>query len=318
MICLGVIILLCWEAGEHLKDKILRSLETAAEARTGKQTVVLDSGHGGSDSGKVGINGAKEKEINLLIAKEIRRLLEKEKIEVIMVREKDEELGKRKEEDLKYRDSLMNEKKPSLAVSIHQNSYHEEYVKGAQVAVSGITLDKQELNLTVGEVSDPLVATVLPQDAMDKTVTWQSSDTKVATVDDNGAVTAVSAGSAVITAVTKDGNFSAACSVTVELNEDAIDLTTFSFTLKSSTRDGTMFEFPDLQIERVTEDTYRLNVPVYAVYDEATGRTVSIEMSAPDDWDKDFTVTYTAWASAVDGRINKKQTDKALLTVGIA
>ena len=62
MICLGVIILLCWEAGEHLKDKILRSLETAAEARTGKQTVVLDSGHGGSDSGKVGINGAKEKD----------------------------------------------------------------------------------------------------------------------------------------------------------------------------------------------------------------------------------------------------------------
>ena len=60
MICLGVIILLCWEAGEHLKDKILRSLETAAEARTGKQTVVLDSGHGGSDSGKVGINGAAE------------------------------------------------------------------------------------------------------------------------------------------------------------------------------------------------------------------------------------------------------------------
>lgn len=133
MICLGVIILLCWEAGEHLKDKILRSLETAAEARTGKQTVVLDSGHGGSDSGKVGINGAKEKEINLLIAKEIRRLLEKEKIEVIMVREKDEELGKSKVEDLKYRVSLMNEKKPSLAVSIHQNSYHEESVSGGQV-----------------------------------------------------------------------------------------------------------------------------------------------------------------------------------------
>ena len=133
MICLGVVILLCWEAGEHLKDKILRSLETAAEARTGEQTVVLDSGHGGSDSGKVGINGAKEKEINLLIAKEIRRLLEKEKIEVIMVREKDEELGKSKVEDLKYRVSLMNEKKPSLAVSIHQNSYHEENVFGAQV-----------------------------------------------------------------------------------------------------------------------------------------------------------------------------------------
>ena len=82
--------------------------------------------------GKSGSMGRK-KRINLLIAKEIRRLLEKEKIEVIMVREKDEELGKSKVEDLKYRVSLMNEKKPSLAVSIHQNSYHEENVFGAQV-----------------------------------------------------------------------------------------------------------------------------------------------------------------------------------------
>ena len=118
MICLGVVILLCWEAGEHLKDKILRSLETAAEVRTGKQTVVLDSGHGGSDSGKVGINGAKEKEINLLIAKEIRRLLEKEKIEVIMIREKDEELGKSKVEDLKYRVSLMKKSRHWQSVFI--------------------------------------------------------------------------------------------------------------------------------------------------------------------------------------------------------
>ena len=60
-------------------------------------------------------------------------MLEKEKIEVIMVREKDEELGKSKVEDLKYRVSLMNEKKPSLAVSIHQNSYQSPEVKGAQV-----------------------------------------------------------------------------------------------------------------------------------------------------------------------------------------
>ena len=59
--------------------------------------------------------------------------LEKEKIEVIMVREKDEELGKSKVEDLKYRVKIMNEVSPVLAVSIHQNSYHEENVFGAQV-----------------------------------------------------------------------------------------------------------------------------------------------------------------------------------------
>ena len=62
MICLGVIILLCWEAGEHLKDKILRSLETAAEARTGKQTVVLDSGHG-VIPGKSGSMGRKKRRL---------------------------------------------------------------------------------------------------------------------------------------------------------------------------------------------------------------------------------------------------------------
>ena len=50
-----------------------------------------------------------------------------------MVREKDEELGKSKVEDLKYRVKIMNEVSPILAVSIHQNSYHEESVRGAQV-----------------------------------------------------------------------------------------------------------------------------------------------------------------------------------------
>lgn len=77
--------------------------------------------------------------------------------------------------------------------------------------VSGITLDKTELTVNQGETAT-LVATVLPEDAGDKTVTWTSSNESVATVAD-GVVTAVGAGSTTITA--KAGEFEATCAVTV-------------------------------------------------------------------------------------------------------
>lgn len=93
----------------------------------------LQSAHGGTDSGKVGINGVKEKDINLTITNSVKKILEKENIQVIMTRETDEQLAQSKVEDLKYRVKIMNEVSPILAVSIHQNSYHEENVFGAQV-----------------------------------------------------------------------------------------------------------------------------------------------------------------------------------------
>ena len=81
-------------------------------------------------------------------------------------------------------------------------------------AVSGVTLDKTELALKVDE-SAVLKATVLPENALDKKVTWKSSDTKVATVDANGKVTAVAPGTATITVTTEDGNKTATCTVRV-------------------------------------------------------------------------------------------------------
>nr|WP_288744472.1 N-acetylmuramoyl-L-alanine amidase [uncultured Mediterraneibacter sp.] len=93
----------------------------------------LQPAHGGTDSGKVGINGVKEKDINLTITNSVKKILEKENIQVIMTREIDEQLAQSKVEDLKYRVKIMNEVSPVLAVSIHQNSYHEENVFGAQV-----------------------------------------------------------------------------------------------------------------------------------------------------------------------------------------
>ena len=82
-------------------------------------------------------------------------------------------------------------------------------------SVTGVTLDKDSLTLTEGETAT-LAATVEPEEAINKTVTWSTSDESVATVDANGTVTAVSAGTATITVTTEDGGFTASCEVTVE------------------------------------------------------------------------------------------------------
>ena len=104
----------------------------------GKKCVIIDPGHGGSDPGKVGINGALEKDVNLEIAKIVARFLEANDIQVILTRDKDEGLyeenaGFKKVQDLKNRIALIEKHKPAMTVSIHQNSYSQEYVKGAQV-----------------------------------------------------------------------------------------------------------------------------------------------------------------------------------------
>lgn len=100
--------------------------------------VVIDAGHGGDDPGKVGINGAWEKDINLQVAERLKLFLEANDIEVVMTRESDEGLydadaSNKKVQDMKRRIELIEETAPVLTVSIHQNSYPEEYVHGAQV-----------------------------------------------------------------------------------------------------------------------------------------------------------------------------------------
>ena len=84
--------------------------------------------------------------------------------------------------------------------------------------INNITLDKSEAYLIVDEQIS-LKATVLPENATNKSVTWKSSNEAVATVDANGKVTAVSIGEAIITAMTNDGsNLSASCKVIVHAN----------------------------------------------------------------------------------------------------
>ena len=103
-----------------------------------KYKVVIDSGHGGIDPGKVGVNGAYEKDINLAIALYLKKELEDKDCEVVMTRETDTGLynendSSKKAADLKRRVELMNSGNPDAIVSIHQNSFTQESSKGAQV-----------------------------------------------------------------------------------------------------------------------------------------------------------------------------------------
>ncbi|PJI06943.1 MULTISPECIES: DUF5050 domain-containing protein [Clostridium] len=84
----------------------------------------------------------------------------------------------------------------------------------SDVSVSSVTLNKETDTLTVGD-TDTLTATVAPDNATNKSVTWTTSDSKIATVSSTGVVTAVSAGTATIVVTTADGSKTSSCNVTV-------------------------------------------------------------------------------------------------------
>lgn len=90
------------------------------------------------------------------------------------------------------------------------------YSAPEQVAVTGMTLEKKSIEVEKGK-TEAINAIITPENATRKAITWTSSDTNVATVT-NGVVKGISAGTAIITATTKDGNFTDTCEVTVTQN----------------------------------------------------------------------------------------------------
>ena len=118
-------------------DKV-RTYVSVQQENVRRNLVVLDPGHGGKDPGKVGADEELEKDINLAISLKVREKLEEDGMEAVMTREEDVMLSdgdadNKKLEDLNRRIGIINEQQPAIAVSIHQNSYSDPAVRGAQV-----------------------------------------------------------------------------------------------------------------------------------------------------------------------------------------
>lgn len=106
-----------------------------------------------------------EKDLNLIIAKKVQTILLQQDVEVIMTRESDkglyeEQTSNKKVQDMKNRCALINDTKPDCVVSIHQNSYHEEYVKGAQVFYYGSSEEGKKL---AEKLQEKLISYVDPE-----------------------------------------------------------------------------------------------------------------------------------------------------------
>ena len=130
-----------------------------------KPCIVVDAGHGGSDAGKVGVNDALEKDINLSLALKLKVALEKEEIEVVLTRDSDiglysEDSTNKKAEDMQNRCKIITDANPVFTVSLHQNSYTSPEVRGAQVFYYGQSKEGKEL---ADIIQSSLIANVAPE-----------------------------------------------------------------------------------------------------------------------------------------------------------
>ncbi|MFQ6723858.1 MAG: N-acetylmuramoyl-L-alanine amidase [Clostridia bacterium] len=115
---------------------IIPTIKTSVRPRA-EFTIVIDAGHGGRDGGSIGINGSIEKDLNLQYAKELKKILSKAGVNVIMTRESDdglydEDAENKKLSDMRKRREIINNAMPDLVVSIHMNSFPLDSCKGAK------------------------------------------------------------------------------------------------------------------------------------------------------------------------------------------
>jgi len=133
--------------------------------------------------------------------------------------------------------NAVNEGSATITVKTEDGNYTataQIIVKPATISVTGVTLNESSKTLKMGE-SCTLVATVLPKDATNKNVTWESLNRNVATVA-NGVVTAVGVGKTTVIVKTVDGNYTANCEITVkEAIAERVDVTSVILNKSSET-----------------------------------------------------------------------------------
>ena len=121
-----------------------------------------------------------------------------------------------------------------------------------------VELDRSEATMTVGDTLT-LKATVLPEDAADKTVSWSSSDEAVATVAEDGTVTAVAEGKATITVTTTAGAKAASCEITVEkAHQGGGTVTTPSYTITVTQTSGGKISPSTTSVRKGSDKTFTI------------------------------------------------------------
>ncbi len=158
---MGLMVLLITAIGTMITGE--EYLQTQGENLESKGIIVIDPGHGGKDPGKVGCHDEVEKEINLAIALLVEEKLIEEGYEVILTRKTDftatGQYDSTKNEDMKARVAVINDANPACCVSIHQNSFTDSKVRGAQTfyysgSVEGRRLAESIQKLLIS-VADP-------------------------------------------------------------------------------------------------------------------------------------------------------------------
>ena len=119
-------------------EELLTEIATEDSPSVAYPTIVLDAGHGGMDPGKVGVNNALEKDINLSIVLKLKELLEKKGFSVHLTRTSDSLLAapnstSQKKDDMIARIQMVEKLQPFFTISIHQNSFPDPTVNGPQV-----------------------------------------------------------------------------------------------------------------------------------------------------------------------------------------
>ena len=131
-----------------IAENVLVMNETA-----NKTTIVLDAGHGGLDSGCIGINGTYEKDINLSIVKKLKDMLNVSGINVVLTRDSDKSIHDKgikgirnqKESDMDNRLKIINESGAKLLIMVHQNKFTDPQFFGAQMFYNGDVDMSQDL-----------------------------------------------------------------------------------------------------------------------------------------------------------------------------
>ena len=175
----------------------------------------------------------------------------------------------------------------SCNVSPNNPSHGEPSQNQNDTSVNGVSLSYEELTMYKGK-SATLKATVTPDTATNKEVSWTSSNTSVATVN-NGVITAISEGTSVITVKTKEGGYTATCALTVIAEEeetpyepDTTDTDIYFITdstLSNGTYDSTADEYT-FSITKNYKQIY-VNAPEKVIVIELNGVTLENNTNSP-------------------------------------